>query len=528
MIAQYRCHCSTVLLLAVSVVATFASSRSGEELFNRASVPSLELHLDEKALQSLNESNRTYVKGTFRTDNQVFRDVGVRLKGRSTYQPLDRKPSFTVKFNQFADQKFFGLTKIMLNNAAADPSFLREYLANQLFRDAGVPAPRVTHARVKLNGRDLGLYVVVEGITKRFLREHFSQDSGNLYEGGFRDIDQRLEQDNGSDETQADLRALWMATQEQDPDQRWARLSKTLDTQRFITFIAMEHLTGQRDGYDVQANNYRIYHDPVSGHMVVMPHGLDKTFYDPMFSRALSPEKVLTKAVLRTHQGRAIYFRTLHHLSTNLLTASSLTNRTRAAAERIAAAAGDLKSKVQSNYLDLYDIIVHRSSNITERLRSQGLQPVHFSNDGLAALSGWKSWSTPPMETSEEMIEGKRVLRIHSPQALESAGFRTRVLLEPGKYTFKAEIRASGIEILNRSHLAPRAAFHRDRPAAGAILGTVGKGRRDFFTDTHGWIEMARDFEVDYGPEEIDLTVELHFCKGEILMRMDSAKLVRR
>src|SRR5687768_1037370 len=103
MTARYRCRCSTVFLLTVSVLATFASPGPGEELFNGSSVPSFEVHLDEKALQSLNESNRTYVRGTFRTDSQVFRDVGVRLKGRSTYQPLDRKPSFTVKFNQFAD-----------------------------------------------------------------------------------------------------------------------------------------------------------------------------------------------------------------------------------------------------------------------------------------------------------------------------------------------------------------------------------------------------------------------------------------
>ena len=33
--------------------------------------------------------------------------------------------------------------------------------------------------------RDLGLYVLVQGCKKRFLRQHFEKTSGNLYDGGF-------------------------------------------------------------------------------------------------------------------------------------------------------------------------------------------------------------------------------------------------------------------------------------------------------------------------------------------------------
>ena len=66
----------------------------------------------------------------------------------------------------------------------------------------------MTHARVQLNGRDLGLYVVIEGMNKRFLKQHFPSANGNLYEGYLQDIDTTLDQDNGETTDQADVRAL--------------------------------------------------------------------------------------------------------------------------------------------------------------------------------------------------------------------------------------------------------------------------------------------------------------------------------
>src|SRR6185295_1406666 len=108
------------------------------------------------------------------------------------------KASFAVKFDEFVqDQEYFGLTKLMFNNAVQDPTYLVEWLATGLFREAGQPAARVTHARVRLNGRDLGLYVVIEAMNKRFLKQHFPSAKGNLYEAYLQDIDLRLEQDGG-------------------------------------------------------------------------------------------------------------------------------------------------------------------------------------------------------------------------------------------------------------------------------------------------------------------------------------------
>ena len=80
---------------------------------------------------------------------------------------------------------------------------------------------------------DLGLYVVIEAMNKDFLKRHFGSGKGNLYEGYLQDVNGRLEQDNGEDLTQADLRALHAACAIVDP------LSGLFMTKRALTRVAL-------------------------------------------------------------------------------------------------------------------------------------------------------------------------------------------------------------------------------------------------------------------------------------------------
>ena len=67
-------------------------------------------------------------------------------------------------------------------------AFERQCLAYDFFAAVGIPAPRCNFAHVHVNGVDMGLYVNVESIKKPFIRQHFSDDDGNLYEGTISDF----------------------------------------------------------------------------------------------------------------------------------------------------------------------------------------------------------------------------------------------------------------------------------------------------------------------------------------------------
>lgn len=119
-------------------------------------------------------------------DGEKFSEVGVRTKGNSSLYVgigygLNRFP-FHIKFNKYDDnQSFYGLDDLVLNNSTDDPSYLREYLAYDAFRQLGMDVPYVTFFRTYVNGELHGLYVGVECVDSSYLDRTFGGHEGSLY-----------------------------------------------------------------------------------------------------------------------------------------------------------------------------------------------------------------------------------------------------------------------------------------------------------------------------------------------------------
>ena len=240
-----------------------------------------------------------------------------------------KKPSFTIKLNEFnSDLRFHGQRKLVLENSVSDASFLAEMLANDLYRAAGVPAARCTFARVGLNGDDLGLYVVTEGVNRDFLGRHFEKGKGNLYEGDANDVTDKLDKDSGDDaKDQPDLAALAEAAREPDLAKRWQRLDRVLDVPRFISFAAMEVILWNTEGYSLSAKKYRIYHDPVTDRLVFLPHRAEQLFAKPEGEIAPRMGGLVAKALLETSEGRRQYRETLVKLLGSIMKVDPLNRR---------------------------------------------------------------------------------------------------------------------------------------------------------------------------------------------------------
>src|SRR5689334_2540584 len=174
--------CIPALLSAASERPDRDKRAHNDRLFTNGAVRYIKIEMPLENVAALKRDARTYVSCTIHEEETIYTNVAVRLKGVGSFRPIDQKPSLSFKFNKWvAKQEFYGMSRIALNNSVQDPTYVNEALCTQLFRDIGVPAARATHAWVHLNGRDLGMYVLVEGINKDFLRRHFSSDSGNLY-----------------------------------------------------------------------------------------------------------------------------------------------------------------------------------------------------------------------------------------------------------------------------------------------------------------------------------------------------------
>ena len=225
-----------------------------------------------------------------------------------------------------------------LNNCLQDPSYMREVLAAQLFHDAGLPAARVASVRVQLNGRELGFYNLVEGVNKGFLKREFGFAGGNLYEGETKDIDQHLDQENGDDFSQKDLLDLAAAARAPRAD-RLTKLSAALDVDQFARFLAMEMLLGSVDGYAFTKNNYRVYHQPKTGRMLFMPHGLDATFGKATVTPP--PGSLIVNALWELPEFQKSYRTSLQELAAKVWQVETLTNRLAALTRKLITAAPD-------------------------------------------------------------------------------------------------------------------------------------------------------------------------------------------
>src|SRR5437773_1489830 len=180
---QMHSHLSLCLALGVALGALAKDENAGDDPFTGA-VPSLQIEIPAEGMQVLRQYHQVWrqprperidVRATVREAGRVYTNVAIHLKGSYTFQPIDAKPSLTLRFDKFAPgQRFHGMTKIHLNNSAQDPTGLCEQFARELFVAARVPTPRASPALVNLNGRELGLCVLIEGANKQFVKRNFA------------------------------------------------------------------------------------------------------------------------------------------------------------------------------------------------------------------------------------------------------------------------------------------------------------------------------------------------------------------
>lgn len=508
-----------VLGFILAVCGTMTAAEP--DLFQDGTVVELGLTLTSADIGSLRASPRRFVPATVSEGARTYEAVAVRLKGSTgSFRSVDDRPAFTLDFERLRPgQRFHGLRRLYLHNAVEDPTRLNELLGGELFRAAGVPAPRVAHARVRLNGRALGLYVLKEGFTEDFLARHFRRSDGDLYDNDWgHDVDQPLHRNfgPGEDRQVEQLADVAAAVQDPDLDRRFARLESGLDVDRFLSFLAMEVILVHRDGYALARNNFRIYHDPEGQRLVFLPDG-----YDQLFGITNLPWKphmagLVARGILETREGQRRYAERLRELVGKTFQAQALADRldqvTRALAPALSRGEGrELSRQVAS----LKALIVAREASLRHQLDQPEIQPLEF-RDGVARVAGWYKADEPA---------GGRLDRGLSPDAVESlhivagpttgASWRVKVRLRTGRYRFEGQGKVANVVPLP---------FGR---ASGAGFRVSGRERAGpGLVGSSPWQLLAAEFEVTAAVEDAELLCELRASAGEFWVDVDSLRVV--
>ena len=516
---------SSVVETSTADVPVAKAADPSDLFFGSGLVPEIRIELKKSQETKLREDLRRYVKCTIvetlpnpdapdSPRETTYTEVAIKVKGAAgSSRELDDKPAFTLNMNKHAQgQTFHGLDKLHLNNSVQDESYLCEWVCAEIARDAKVPATRVTHARVWLNGRDLGFYVLKEGFDRQFLTRHFGDASGNFYDGGFvQDVDVDLEKDSGKGpDDHRDLHALKVACEEPDAAARWTAIEQQLDVDAFLTFMAFERMTCHWDGYTPNKNNYRIYFSPKDGRARFLPHGMDQMFQDPGFPILEFPPTIVSSAVMHNPEWRQRYKARVTELLP-LFEAKRLHERLDAVIARLALVVHRQGDHFERAFADrvreVQERISAREPALREQLEHGDPTPIEFDESNQIEVADWYG----AQETGDALldeVDPETENKKYSIQVGESgqcvASFRRRVLLGPGRYRIEVRLKTDGVE--------PRT----DEPGKGAGLRISGGERENSLEGDSDWQTVGYDFEVVDALREVELVAELRATKGRL------------
>jgi spore coat protein H len=244
--------------------------------------------------------NPMWMEATLDYDTHRWTGVAVRWKGHASlagaWSNHIGKLSMAVKLDRYAKdeiagQHFFGFTEFTLSDGYKDDSLIRDKVAADVLRAAGVPAPQGSFAQVTIDIGDgpfyLGMYTMIERVDDQMLATQVGTNSGNLYKPwgdaarwppitdsavplvstSLADITAHFEKANNQSSDWSDIvAAINVLHSDRTDAAAWrAKLESVFDVQMFLKWLATNQVIFNWDAYGCMPHNYYVYADPAHG-----------------------------------------------------------------------------------------------------------------------------------------------------------------------------------------------------------------------------------------------------------------------
>lgn len=200
------------------------------KLFQSDEIMTVDIKIDESTWESMleNATAEEYVVCDIVINGETYNNVGIRPKGNTSLTQIasddttDRY-SFKIEFDKYVDgQSCYGLDKLVLNNIMSDATYMKEYLAYDMFNYMGVVSSLYSYASITVNGEPWGLYLALEGYEESFAQRNYGYDYGELYKpestnmGGGKGDDMELPSDDTFKDMQEKMENQGMENQGMD------------------------------------------------------------------------------------------------------------------------------------------------------------------------------------------------------------------------------------------------------------------------------------------------------------------------
>jgi hypothetical protein len=310
----------------VSVRHPASSSVDYWTVFDDSRVRRIEVSLDQADWTQMwaDVESKYQARADVNVFGEELKDVGFRMRGQfSLRMSGDKKPWKIDTDAYIADQEYHNLRQLMLLNNIGDAGLLKEKLAYEMMRFAGLPASFVSFVELWIDIRDdgqdpiyWGVYSMVERVDNKYIGNRFGQDAkgGNLYKAshaqrGPMDLiyhgdsieDYPVQNgqyaygkmNNEAEADYSDIVALCRAvdgTEYTSDAEMIQALESSLNVDAFLRYLAVNTIIDNWDSYVYTGNNYYLFNDPVSGRFEWIPWDLTwgENANAPLFTRSES------------------------------------------------------------------------------------------------------------------------------------------------------------------------------------------------------------------------------------------------
>jgi len=266
-----------------------------------------------------------YTSATVEIDGTLLDEVGVRQKGFSSnfFCPTNKKP-LKLNFGKFVDDREYdGVRKLNLANGIGDPAIIKDKVVYDMYRQHGIPGPRVAHTKLYINDTYWGIYAMIEQIDKRYLKRNFADNDGNLWKN-------KSNSDLDWLGTNPNSYSFELQTNEEEND--WTKfiefvdfinnssildfeneLEEIFDLDEYLRILAIDILTNNWDSYIEHGRNWYLYHEPKTDKIHWLPWDYNFAFdrrpsgYGDFNILLDNPQKVLIHRIFQIPEFRQRY-----------------------------------------------------------------------------------------------------------------------------------------------------------------------------------------------------------------------------
>lgn len=171
----------------MEVMAAISVDMPYSREFSHTEIMEVEINIAQKDWEDMlaNPLAEEYKQCDVIINGENYTDAAIRTKGNTSLSQVassdSDRYSFKIEFDHYDKNKSMdGLDKLVLNNLFCDASYVKEYIAYDIFNYMGVATPYYAFANITVNGENIGCYLALEAMEDSFLQRVYGGE-GQLY-----------------------------------------------------------------------------------------------------------------------------------------------------------------------------------------------------------------------------------------------------------------------------------------------------------------------------------------------------------